>query len=150
MVRRRSIDLTDYRSVPRGQDISVGAYADAQRRRRVLVAIAGLGLIAASVSLYLVLRPHEEHGSVGTHPVAVKCVVEGCGYVGVVSLPASQETFPVKCPKCGQRSCYKLWECRDCGYQFLPKGGVAELKCPHCGSRRVGTADLPADRGEGR
>jgi DNA-directed RNA polymerase subunit RPC12/RpoP len=150
MARRRSIDLTDYRSVPRGEDIAVGAYADAQRRRRVLVAIAGLGLIGVSVWLYLVLRPHEEQGLAGTHPVPVKCVVEGCGYVGVVHLPAGRETFPVKCPKCSQRSCYKLWECRDCGYQFLPKGGAAELECPHCGSRRVGTADLPVEGGRGQ
>lgn len=139
---RRSIDLTDTRSaIYSTGEIAVGAYARHQRRQRILLALAGLALIGAAVLLYEVFRPPDESGA-ARYPVAVECVK--CGFRGVVRVRAGEEAFPCECPKCHERSCHKLWECRNCGYQFLHRGSSGSLRCPRCGGAAVGTAEKPA------
>jgi predicted Zn-ribbon and HTH transcriptional regulator len=68
---------------------------------------------------------------------------------GVLDVPLAQTEQPQECPKCKQRSCQKLWECRDCGTQFLPKGVPTNLRCPACGSAAVGTAEATVGGLEG-
>lgn len=146
--RRRSLSLTDTRSVLETTgEISIGAYAQQQRRRRLTIAAFGLGLIGMAAWLYASLRADEPLLGGDRHPVLVRCVNEDCQYQGTVSIVTGRTSFPVACPQCGDRSCYKVWECRepDCGYQFLLRSGPVELQCPFCGSRRVGAATIGAD-----
>lgn len=148
--RKRTTGLTDYRSLLNTTgDISVGAYAAHQRRRQLLVALLGVALIGGAAWVYSALRPGDQAAAGGTYPVAVECVA--CGYRGVVQMVSGKASFPVVCPKCKGRSCYELWQCRepDCGAQFWRKGGVTDLRCERCGSRRVGAAEEPAPRPDG-
>jgi predicted RNA-binding Zn-ribbon protein involved in translation (DUF1610 family) len=149
--RKRPRSLTDYRRVLDSQgEIVIGAYAEQQRRRRIAIGLFGGALILLAVWFYFGLRPHDTHA--GRYPVAVQCVNEQCGYRAVVYIRPGQEAFPMACPQCGNRSCYKLWQCRNpaCGAVFLHRGEPSELRCPKCGSRTVGTAEtLPAERPEG-
>jgi DNA-directed RNA polymerase subunit RPC12/RpoP len=143
MQRRRTTGLTDYRSVMYSTgDISVGAYARVQRRRRILIGIGGLVLIGAAVSLHALLRPAASEISSTKRPVLMRCVT--CGYEGVINVETAASDQPLKCPKCGTLAGRKVWECRDCGAQFLAIGRPEELRCERCGSRRVGTAEGPA------
>lgn len=140
MAQRRTTNLADYRSaLNRSGDISVGAYARAQRRRRILVGIGGLALIGVAVGLHALLRPSAAELSSAKRPVLLRCVA--CGYEGVVGVAVDESDQPLKCPKCGQRSGRKVWECRDCGARFLAIGRPEDLHCEKCGSRRVGTAE---------
>jgi hypothetical protein len=144
MPRSRLTQLSDYRSVLNTKgDIAVGAYAEQQRRRRILLAAFGLGLILAAVGLYYLLRPVELLDLTGKHPCVVLCTNEECQYMGVLYLEIGSTEFPVVCPKCKQRSCHKVWECRepDCRERFLLRGPEPDLRCPACGSLRIGTAE---------
>jgi len=143
MVRHKSkVSLTDTRSVlATTGDITVGAYARQQRRRRAAMAVFGLALIGGAVSLYFVLRPQDGAVLEQGFPIVVHCVE--CGYDGIVRVELGQGSFPMTCPQCGEHSCQQVWECRVCGRQFLRKSGAAELRCPFCRSRAVGTAEVP-------
>lgn len=143
---RRSNEYTDYRRVLKAKgDVSLGAYARAERRRRILIGVAGLSLIVGACVAYYLLRPAPTKPVVPTIPLAVRCVVPTCSWEGVLNVPLGQTEQPQECPKCKQRSCQKLWQCRDCGTQFLPKGVATDLRCPACGSAAVGTAEATAD-----
>lgn len=142
---RRPNEFTDYRRVLKAKgDVSLGAYARAERRRRILIGLAGLGLIVGAGVAYYLLRPAPTRPVVPTVPLAVRCVVPTCGWEGVLDVPLGHTEQPQECPKCKQRSCQKLWECRDCGTRFLPKGAPTDLRCPACGSAAVGTAEARA------
>lgn len=142
MRRRRPTDLRSYRSgLYRDGELLVGAYARAQRRRQILIALAGLALIGGAVWLYLALHTPTEAVGTGVPLVQVQCIVPGCAQRTTLRL-SGKEVFPVRCPKCGQNSCQPLWECRDCGEQFLARGRQAELVCPRCRSRRVGISEV--------
>jgi len=141
---RRPTNLTDYHAaLYREGDVSIGAYARAQRRRRVLIGVAGALLIGGAVGLYIMMRPQESPIVEPKVPVYVECVSEGCGFKGVVRVAPDEARFPLVCPKCGQRSCQKVWVCRDCGRRVPHRAGYDELRCPYCGSQRVGTAEEP-------
>ncbi len=120
----------------------VGAYARAQRRKRIATAVAGLVLILGAIVLYLILKPHQEVDVGGKYPVLVQCTV--CGYEDVVRV-APGTPFPITCPKCRERSCRKVWVCRVCGEHFIPHATGVELVCPACGSSSVGTAETSPD-----
>ncbi len=147
MVKRGGArNLTDYRKVLQGRgEIMVGAYARRVRRWRILLGAIGLLLIVGAAWIYVALLPPDPTRHAEPHQVAVACAK--CGYRGVTEAPPA-EPFPLVCPSCGERACYKLWECRNCGHQFLPKGGGAEPTCPQCGHARVGTATQPAPAAE--
>jgi DNA-directed RNA polymerase subunit RPC12/RpoP len=150
MVRRGSTQVTDYRAVMNGTgDVSVGAYARVQRRKRILVGLAGVALIGGAVLVHTVLRPREANVAGGPLPVLVRCVAEGCGYEGVMPVPRGQAESEIVCPKCMQHSCRKVWQCRNCGAQFVPKRGAPDIRCPKCRSRQVGAAYEPAQPGSG-
>ncbi len=144
MPRARPGHLNDYRAVLAGKgDIAIGARARAERRKGILIGIAGLALIGGAFGAHALLRPREPKKPELGSPVLVQCVDPNCGYEGVVQVQPGEARYPLKCPLCGQRTCQKVWECRDCGYRFVPVGGPAELQCRECGSRRVGTALTP-------
>lgn len=141
-LRRRTASLTDYRSVPRGSgDVAVGAYARRQRRWRLALALVGLVLIAGAGWVFVLTRPKDVFDSKRSHPVAVECTK--CHARSTAQVDTAASVFPLECPFCHERACHKLWECAACGRQFLHKGGGAVLSCPHCRSRRVGTAKAP-------
>ncbi len=151
MRRKRPINLTDFRSVVLTEgEISVGAYARAQRRKRVLLGIVGLALIGGAVWMHYILQP-KDTPTTDAPPVLVRCVVPICGYQGVVRVVPEKARFPLKCPKCGQHSLQKVWECRDCGEQFLRRPELETpdgiLHCPKCGGVNVGTAEGPGGGG---
>jgi hypothetical protein len=138
--------LSDYRAALHGsEDVVVGAYARAQRRRRLGIALLGAGLIAVAASLYVLLRPHGEISGGRGARILVRCVAPGCGFEGAVAYHPGTDLFPLTCPKCEAKSCQKLWQCRDCRLLFLPKGGLTDVHCPRCHGRKVGAAELPAD-----
>jgi len=141
MVHTRSGRLGDYRAVLNGKgEIAIGARARAERRKRIIIGAVGLCLIGGAVGAHLLLRPRERITTGRSVAVMVQCMDPQCGYQGTVEVSLRGARFPVKCPRCGQQSCQKLWECRDCGHRFVPLGGAAEVQCRECGSRRVGTA----------
>jgi predicted RNA-binding Zn-ribbon protein involved in translation (DUF1610 family) len=144
--RRTSISIEAYqRGLESTGEVRIGAYARRQRRRRVLVALLGVLLIAGAVGLYMGLHywmPHPGTGAAaGTYPVKVRCV--SCGYSATLDVPYEGITFPLTCPRCGERACKQLWKCRACGEEFLPEEGSAEKRCPACGSLEVGSAAIP-------
>jgi|GEM_PF-861902 len=148
--RKRVISLTDFHSVVLSEgEIAVGAYARAQRRKRIMLGLAGLALIGGAVWLHFALQPGDTPRA-DWPQMLVRCVVPSCGYEGVVRLAPERARFPLKCPKCGQRSLQKVWECRDCGERFLRRAELETpdgiLHCPKCGGVNVGTAEGPADR----
>ncbi len=140
--KKRSVASTDYRSMLDSDgDIVVGAFARQQRRRRILVAVVGLGLIGVGVWLYLALQRTESVDVTERYVVAVECAK--CGYRGIMEVKMGQEAFPRACPKCRERACYGLWECRNCGHQFAYRA-AGEVRCAACGSRLVGAAETVA------
>lgn len=140
---RRSYGVTDYSSVlNRSGDVSVGAYARAQRRRRIAVAAAGILLVLGAVWLHGLLQPRDGNDQPEEHTVLVRCVL--CEHEFGIPVPSGPAAFPLTCPECGERACHKLWECRVCRHRFVLMGGDSrELQCPNCGSRAVGAATPP-------
>ncbi len=135
--RRKPLTIDDYRTVLRTPgEIRLGGYARHEARRRIFLTVVGLLLIGGAAALYLALLPSGGAGPQAV-PVPIECVA--CRYRGNVNAPATA-VYPVSCPKCRARSCYKLWQCRDCGHVFLPRAGQL-LTCPSCRSTRVGTAE---------
>lgn len=139
---RRNLELTDYRSVLNTSgDVAFGAYARQQRRRRIVVALGGVALIAAAIWLFVALSPGSDATSAVRYAVVVECVE--CGRRELIEVDLTTDSLPAVCADCGVRSCYKLWQCRRCGTAFLPKGQSDVVRCPNCGSTSVGTAEIP-------
>ncbi len=142
MLRRsREVSLSDYRSVLRTKgDIAVGAFARRQRRRRIAVAFAGVVLISAAIALLCWLWPTTANPHSDTHPVVVRCIK--CKREEVLQLRAGDVGFPLMCPVCQERTCWQVWECRNCGQQFVPPATAAKIVCPRCRSESVGAAEV--------
>ncbi len=133
----------DYRAAIEGQGETLwGAFARVQRRKRIATGLAGAALIGGAIWLYLALRPPDVPG-VQPVDVLVRCINKDCGYEGVVRLRPGGPAFPMTCPKCGQKSCERVWECRACGHRFVPKAIQAPLRCPECDSVEVGVVEQP-------
>lgn len=122
------------------EEVSVGAYARRQLRRRILIGVFGVVLIGGALTVYQLLRPPGDERRADRYPVRVRCV--SCGHVTTVQVRFGQ-TFPMKCPKCGEMACQLLWHCRDCGAEFVPEQVGTTVRCPECGSERVGSAATP-------
>jgi hypothetical protein len=144
MARTHIGELSEYRAaLSRKGEVAIGARARAERRKRYLLGLAGLALIGAAVLTHLLLRA-PRHSGQRTTAVLVQCMDPKCKFQGMVEVPLGGAHFPVKCPRCKQQTCQKVWECReeDCRHQFVPRGTTDEVVCPECGSRRVGTATV--------
>ena len=151
IVRQRASHVNDYRIALNGTgDVSVGAYARAQRRKGIFIGLAGLALIGGAVVTQVLLRPREGRELSGMVPIAVRCVAENCGYEGVIVVKRGASDSELVCPKCGQHSCRKVWQCRNCGARFVPQRGSGEVSCPNCGSQQVGAAYVAPPEGGGR
>ncbi len=138
--------IIDYREVlSRRGDVAIGAYARAQRRKRILASLGGIGLIGLAGVLYLILRPSSGGTGVPRVSVIARCQAQGCGWEGNLLIVPGKTTFPAKCPKCGALSVQEVWQCLDCKYRFIPPPQHAELTCPRCKSQRVGVAEQPAE-----
>jgi ribosomal protein S27E len=142
MARRRAPLRFDSSRLARGprEEIGIGAYARRQLRRRILIGVFGALLIAGAFLVYYELRPPRVAYDVDHYPVRVRCL--SCGYTGTLQVRPTQ-TFPMKCPQCGETACQELWTCRDCGAQFVPDQAGTTVRCPECGSVRVGSAAVP-------
>ncbi len=144
MPRTNTGQLSEYRSaMNRKGEIAIGVRARAERRKRYWIGAAGLALMGAAVATHFLLRlPERIPGGRTSAIVLVQCMDAQCGFGGTVELPVGEVRFPVQCPRCKQQSCQKVWECRyeDCKHRFVPQGTEAEVVCPECGRRRVGTA----------
>jgi hypothetical protein len=144
--RKQAVSLTDYRSVISSTgDISVGAYARQQRRRRLAMAAVGLALIGGAAWLLAEFWPVGGGRPTGKHPLVVECIK--CHHREVIQVAPGSVPQAVMCPVCHERSCHPVWECRDCGLQFLPTGAeiaAGALRCPRCRSERVGAAETLA------
>lgn len=125
-----------------GQDreIHIGAFARKARQRRRVFGWFGVGLMCLAGLLYFGLKPISEGGPL--RPVIpMRC--SSCGFDSRLAMP-EQETFPLKCPQCLQRTLQSVWQCRRCRERFLPSKAVDIVKCPKCGSDAVGNAvDAP-------
>ena len=130
------------RGLQRGsaEEVSVGAYARRQFRRRLLVGVLGAALIVGALTLYNFLKPPGRTDQGDRYPVRVRCV--SCGHTAIVRVQYDQ-TFPMRCPECGELACQVMWQCRQCGHQFVPEQTGTILRCPECGSERVGSAATP-------
>ena len=137
----------DYRAVlKRKGDVALSAHARQQIRRRVYVGAAGVALIGLGVWLFFALQPPTGGGPRVAYPAVVHCMA--CGQREVARLSTPKARFPLKCSRCGETAAYKVWECRNCGTQFVPKGEAAEIACPKCRANRVGTAEALSDAPE--
>ena len=122
------------------EEVRVGAYARRQLRRRIAIGLFGTVLIAGAIALYYQLRPTSAGSSLAHYPVRVRCV--SCGHTAVISVPLAQ-TFPIRCPACGEATCREVWRCRACQAEFVPEQTGIPLRCPQCNSDRVGSAAAP-------
>jgi len=141
--RRTALDLTDYRTViDTSGEVAVGAYARAQRRRRMVVAGVGLLLTIGAVVVYRSLQPAD--GSDHGQPFGVRVRCTACGYEGEQRITSSK-VLPLACPSCKARTCWPLWVCRKCRTTFLPDLGQDKPTCPNpiCHSSEVGSAWAP-------
>lgn len=138
--RRRLTRFADYRSAlsARGE-VEIGVAARRRRRRNLIIATMGIAFMGGAGWLYWSLLPDAESVAGERFRVKVHCINESCGFTGVVEVTAGRK-FPLICPRCKQRSAQQLWQCRDCGYEFLPKQVGTTVRCPRCGSVAVGTA----------
>jgi predicted Zn-ribbon and HTH transcriptional regulator len=137
--RRLSFDT---RGLERGssEEVSIGAYARRQRRRRVLVGVFGGALIVGALTLYSLLKPPGHAAQGDRYAVRVRCAM--CGHIATVRVRFDQ-TFPMQCPKCKAPACQAMWQCRQCGHQFVPEQPGLPVSCPECGSDQVGSAVAP-------
>ncbi|MBK9128901.1 MAG: hypothetical protein IPM13_14035 [Phycisphaerales bacterium] len=119
-------------------DVAFGVRARRERWRRVLLGVVGLILVLCAVLVYSLLRPLVASGDPDATVILARCV--SCGYEGPLSVQAGRSDGAQVCPKCRERAAYKLWECRNCGAQFLPAPGPGRVACPSCRSVDVGSA----------
>jgi len=70
----------------------------------------------------------------------LKCSRAECGDEFTTKLAAGYKKFPVKCPKCGERSAFILTRCPACNAPYALDLKHPLDKCPKCG------ADLPQPR----
>ena len=135
--RRMNLDIAG--SSSEGREILIGAYARKSQQKRRLFGWFGVGLMALAALLYFGLKPTSESGR--ERPIIpMKC--SSCGEEARLAvLPG--ESFPMKCPKCLQRTLQSVWQCRRCQERFLPGKATDIIKCPKCGSDAVGNAVDP-------
>ena len=139
---RRVVQHTDFRAVLAARaDVSLGAYGRRQRRRQILVALGGLGLIGVAIALYALLSPDSGSSRAAEYAVRVRCIVEDCDYEAEVRV-STRQSFPLTCPQCGQRSCRVLSKCLNetCGEVFFADPSKTYPRCPKCKSAGVGSA----------
>ena len=122
------------------EEVSVGAYARRQLRRRVLVGVFGGALIVGALTLYSFLKPPGLANQGNRYAVRTRCA--SCGHTATVRVRFDQ-TFPMRCPACKEPACQVMWQCRECGQQFVPEQTGPVSGCPQCGSERVGSAVTP-------
>jgi hypothetical protein len=140
---RRILTLTDTQSVlATTGELHIGAYARRARRRRMGLALVGLGLIAGAGAIYWAIRPPREAQELASYKVRVRCTT--CGRESVESVATSQ-SFPLVCPNCRERACKQVWRCKKCGLQFVPErlGGATVCPNPQCRSTQVGSDAAP-------
>lgn len=136
----------DVRGPERGsaEEVAIGAYARRQFRRRVLLGVFGGVLIVGALTLYGFLsgflKPAGQAGQADRYAVRVRCA--SCGHTATVQVRFDQ-TFPMLCPACKEPACQALWQCRQCARQFVPEQTGPIVRCPECGSQRVGSAAAP-------
>ena len=121
-------------------EVRVGAYARRQLQRRITIGVLGALLITGAFGLYTQLRLKSAAGDADRYSVRVRCVA--CGHNATVRVPFAQ-TFPMKCPACGEVMCRVVWQCRNCDTEFVPEQTGTVLRCPECGSEEVGSAATP-------
>lgn len=126
------------------EEVAIGAYARRQFRRRILLGVFGGALIVGALTLYGFfygqLKSPGQVGQGDRYAVRVRC--GSCGHTATVQVRFDQ-TFPMSCPKCKERACQALWQCRDCAHEFVPEQTGPVVGCPACGSLQVGSAATP-------
>lgn len=135
---RRNAELIDFRSRAEGrgsEEIRIGAYARAQRRRRIWFGAFGLAMMLVALIVYLSLRP--ARSSASEPLMSLKCAA--CGVVSQEHV-APADLFPRQCAACGRKAVRTLWTCRQCNETFLPSATAGAIRCPKCRSDDVGSA----------
>lgn len=67
------------------------------------------------------------------HPTLLKCSAADCGNEFTADLPAHFKDYPVKCPKCGQRTAFILQHCWKCDATYAFDAKHPLQTCPKCG-----------------
>lgn len=135
---RRHVDLSDPRSVlATTGEIAIGAYAQQQRRRQIVLGIFGLALVGVAAWFVFAVRATHEADAPGRYVVAAEC--NRCGWQGDVPTTLKDQ-WPKRCPKCGEPTVQKRWICHQCQNTFLPRPVSGLVTCPKCGSTDVGAA----------
>lgn len=131
--------IVDYRSVLAAKgEVKLGVFARRTRRRRILVALSGVGLTAFAVWLGWVLWPKGEASTGQIAAVHLRCMA--CAFETTRAV-ASNQRYPMLCPACKAHALRELWTCRapNCGFAFVPDPGGVQRTCPKCGSAEVGS-----------
>lgn len=135
---RRHVDLADPRSVlATTGEIAIGAYARQQRRRQIILGVFGLVLVGVAAWFVLTVRATHEAEAPGRYLVAAEC--NRCSWQGEVRT-SLDDTWPQRCPKCGETTVQKRWICHQCQTLFLPRPASGLVACPKCGGTNVGAA----------
>ena len=122
------------------EEVSVGAYAKRQSRRRLLLGIFGAVLTIGALTLYGFLKPPGQTTQDDKYAVSVRCAA--CNHTAIVNVRFDQ-TFPMRCPACKEQAAQVMWQCRQCEHLFVPEQRGTAVSCPNCGSENVGSAARP-------
>lgn len=118
----------------------MGAYAQRELRRRILIGSFGGLLIVGACGLYWRLRPPDAAAPAASYAARLRCLE--CGHEATAQV-APTDRFPLRCPRCGEKAWQELWRCRECGAEFVPDRAAGVQRCPRCRSVRVGSAAVP-------
>lgn len=134
----RSAGIHD--ALQREGDVHIGARAVAYRQRRIWIGIGGLLMMALAGAIYLFVSQPAAPAAELRKTITVRCLACEAEQV----LPADpRQAFPVKCSACGKHAAWPLWQCREDGTVFLPEDPAQTVRCPACGSTRVGYVQAP-------
>jgi DNA-directed RNA polymerase subunit RPC12/RpoP len=89
----------------------------------VAVAFAGVWLLHGGAAVF----------SPPKIPTLLKCSAADCGNEFTAELPVRFKDYPVKCPKCGQRTAFILQHCWKCDATYALDRQHPLQTCPKCG-----------------
>lgn len=99
--------------------------------RSLLWILAAMAVVFAGFSMF---RGGSAVFSTPKQPVLLKCSAADCGNEFTADLPVRFKDYPVKCPKCGQRTAFLLQHCWKCDAPYALDTQHPLQTCPKCGA----------------
>ncbi len=99
--------------------------------RLLIWVLAGVAVLFAG---FWLMRGGAAMFSPPKHPALLKCSTAECGNEFTAELPLHFKDYPVKCPKCNQRTAFILQHCWKCDAAYAFDAKHPPQTCPKCGS----------------